>query len=56
MMPPMTTLPFNSNDVIVDLSEQIKQLSLNNTILRAMLKASNEAITALQAAETEDDA
>jgi len=51
----MTTPPFNPNDVIADLSEQVKQLSLNNTILRAMLKASNEAIDALQKVETEDD-
>jgi cell division protein FtsB len=34
----MTTPPYNANDVIADLAEQVKQLSLNNTILRAMLK------------------
>jgi len=38
----MDPQPFNANDVIADLAEQVKQLSLNNTILRAMLKKTQE--------------
>lgn len=33
----MNDTPYNANDVILDLSEQVKQLSLNNSILRAMI-------------------
>jgi len=35
--------PYNANDVILDLSDQVKQLSLNNSILRAMIKQLQQA-------------
>ena len=41
--------PFNANEVIADLAEQVKQLSLNNTLLRAMLKKAKEDLASIMA-------
>jgi hypothetical protein len=44
----MSGNPWNPRDVIEDMSEQIKQLTVNNTFLRSMLKLANERIAALE--------
>lgn len=46
---------FNANDVISDLAEQVKQLSLNNTILRAMLKAAQAELQGLRSPTVETE-
>lgn len=46
--------PFNANEVIADLAEQVKQLSLNNTLLRAMLKKAKEDLESMQMPKEND--
>jgi|DEB0MinimDraft_6_1074348.scaffolds.fasta_scaffold12576_6 predicted RNase H-like nuclease (RuvC/YqgF family) len=41
-------MPFDTKAVIEDLSEQVKQLSLNNTILRSMVQTAQRQIQELQ--------
>lgn len=46
-------LQYDVNVVINDLTDQLRQLMLNNTLLRAMLKASQDKVVQLQTQEQE---